>query len=80
MAGINLGPFAEYKTQLFGRSALELFEFSSSTSRVSKAHMAALEEVLKHGVKIVYTGSLDDQLVSLEVSHGRCTSLWNNDL
>jgi hypothetical protein len=30
--------------------------------------MQALEEVLKFGVRIVYVGSIDDQLVSLESS------------
>jgi hypothetical protein len=67
MAGINLGPFAEYKTKWLGTSAFELFEFSNPSSRVSKDYRASLEEVLKHGVKIVYIGSIDDQLVSLEV-------------
>jgi hypothetical protein len=67
MAGVNLGPFAEYKTRIFGGSALELFDFSNPTSNVSKMYQSALEGVLKYGVKVVYVGSIDDQLVSLEV-------------
>jgi hypothetical protein len=68
MAGVNLGPFAEYKTRIFGGSALELFDFSNPSSNVSKMYQSALEGVLKYGVKVVYVGSIDDQLVSLEVS------------
>jgi hypothetical protein len=66
MAGVNLGPFAEYKTQIFGRSALELFDFSNPKSQVSTLYLTALDEILKHGVKVVFVGSIDDQLVSLE--------------
>jgi hypothetical protein len=68
MAGVNLGPFPEYKTQLFGRSALELFDFTNPKSKVSTLYMTALENILKNGVKVVFVGSMDDQLVSLEVS------------
>jgi hypothetical protein len=67
MAGVNLGPFVEYKTRMFGGTALELFDFSNPSSKVSQAYQHALEEVLKFGVRIVYVGSIDDQLVSLEV-------------
>jgi hypothetical protein len=73
MAGVNLGPFPEYKTQLFGRSASELFDFTNPKSKVSMLYTAALEEILKNGVKVVFVGSMDDQLVSLEVN----TSLSN---
>jgi hypothetical protein len=31
-------------------------------------YLAALDEVLRFGVRILYVGSIDDQLVSLEVS------------
>jgi hypothetical protein len=68
MAGISLGPFAEYKTRIFGGSALELFDFADPRSRVSEMYRGAVEEVLRVGVRIVYVGSIDDQLVSLEVS------------
>jgi hypothetical protein len=67
MAGVNLGPFPEYKTQIFGRSALELFDFSNPKSKVSTLYVTALDEILKSGVKVVFVGSMDDQLVSLEV-------------
>jgi len=68
MAGINLGPFVEYKSRFFGGSALELFDFCTSTSKVSVAYAHALEICLRQGVRISYIGSLDDQLVSLESS------------
>jgi hypothetical protein len=68
MAGINLGPFIEYKPRFFGGQAGELFDFAKPDSTVSKNYMGALEEILKHGVKVVYVGSIDDQLVSLESS------------
>jgi hypothetical protein len=68
MAGVNLGPFEVYRTKWLGSAGFELFEFANASSKVSKDYLSALEEVLKHGVKVVYIGSLDDQLVSLEVS------------
>nr|OQO27429.1 hypothetical protein B0A51_07880 [Rachicladosporium sp. CCFEE 5018] len=68
MAGINLGPFMDYKSRLFGGSALELFDFCDSDSRVSQSYAESLDVCLRHGVRITYTGSLDDQLVSLESS------------
>jgi hypothetical protein len=68
MAGVNMGPFIEYKTKYFGPTAAELFEFSNPKSLVSQMYLAALDEVLKFGVRICYVGSIDDQLVSLEVS------------
>ncbi|KAF2397812.1 hypothetical protein EJ06DRAFT_481470 [Trichodelitschia bisporula] len=68
MAGVNLGPFAEYKTRMFGGSALELFDFADPSSRVSGMYRTALDQVVNHGVRVVYIGSIDDQLVSLESS------------
>ena len=68
MAGINLGPFADYKSRWIGGSAGELFEFVRSDSQVSKDYDAALEVALGFGVRIAYIGSIDDQLVSLDVS------------
>jgi hypothetical protein len=61
-----LGPFAEYRTRIFGPSALELFDFSNPDSKVSQMYLKTLGEVLKFGVRVVYVGSMDDQLVSLE--------------
>jgi len=71
MAGVNMGPFIEYKTKYFGPTAAELFEFSNPNSLVSQMHLAALDEVLRFGVRVCYVGSLDDQLVPLDV---RCTT------
>ncbi|KAK5118947.1 hypothetical protein LTR62_000158 [Meristemomyces frigidus] len=68
MAGINLGPFPEYKSRLFGGSALELFDFCDSSTGVSKRYAEALDVCLRHGVRVTFVGSLDDQLVSLESS------------
>lgn len=68
MAGVNMGPFIEYKTKYFGPTAAELFEFSDPKSLVSQMYLAALDEVLRFGVRVLYVGSIDDQLVSLEVS------------
>ena len=68
MAGINLGPFTEYKSRLWGGSASELFEFCNSESKVSKSYVEALDICLRHGVRVTFIGSLDDQLVSLESS------------
>ena len=68
MAGVNLGPFPDYKSRLFSSgTAGELFEFSNPKSLVSQRYEDALRIALGHGVRIVYIGSIDDQLVSLEV-------------
>ncbi|KAI9718414.1 MAG: hypothetical protein M1812_004135 [Candelaria pacifica] len=69
MAGVNLGPFPDYKSRLFSSgSAGELFEFSRPESTVSKNYEESLRIAVKHGVRITYIGSIDDQLVSLESS------------
>jgi len=68
MAGVSLGPFPDYKSRWISGSAGELFEFSKSSSAVSKDYLTAVETVLKFGVRVVYVGSIDDQLVSLESS------------
>ena len=68
MAGINLGPFLEYRSRLFGGSALELFDFCDSESKVSMAYAESLDVCLRHGVRVTFVGSIDDQLVSLESS------------
>ncbi|KAL1649189.1 hypothetical protein SLS58_001763 [Diplodia intermedia] len=68
MAGVNLGPFPEYRSRFFGGSAGELFEFSRPDSLVSQKYQGALRVVLNYGVRIMYVGSIDDQLVSLESS------------
>lgn len=68
MAGVNLGPFRELQSNWYDRSARELFEFANATSEVSQMYEKALKEVLRRGTRIVYAGSIDDQLVPLEVS------------
>ena len=68
LAGINLGPFVDYKSRWIAGSAGELFEFALSGSQVTKDYEAALNAVLTHGGRVIFIGSIDDQLVSLEVS------------
>ena len=68
MAGVNMGPFSDYRSRWISGSAGELFEFALPHSQVSKDYEAALKTVLQFGVRISYIGSIDDQLVSLEVS------------
>lgn len=67
MAGVNLGPCQDYRSRWIGGSAGELFDFALPSSKVSQDYEAALKTVLDFGVRITYVGSLDDQLVSLEV-------------
>lgn len=67
MAGVNTGPFSAYRSRWISGSAGELFEFELPFSRVSKDYEGALKCALDFGVRISYIGSIDDQLVSLEV-------------
>lgn len=69
MAGVNTGPFVDYRSRWISGSAGELFDFSNPNSQVSRDYSTALEAALNFGVRIVYVGSIDDQLVSLEVCH-----------
>ncbi|KAG9243325.1 hypothetical protein BJ878DRAFT_511369 [Calycina marina] len=68
MAGVSLGPFADYKSRLFSGSAGELFEFADPKSPVSQRYEHALRIALNYGTRITFCGSIDDQLVSLESS------------
>lgn len=68
MAGVNLGPFSDFRSRWISGSAGELFEFALPHSHVSKEYESALRTALDFGVRISYVGSIDDQLVSLEVS------------
>ncbi|KAI4272586.1 MAG: hypothetical protein LQ337_005199 [Flavoplaca oasis] len=68
MAGVNLGPFVDYKSRWIGASARELFDFAQAESQVSKDYHAALTTILSSGVRVAYVGSIDDQLVSLDSS------------
>jgi hypothetical protein len=66
-AGVSLGPFSDYKSRLFSGSAGELFEFADPGSAVSKRYEESLRIAVKYGVRVTYCGSIDDQLVSMEV-------------
>ncbi|KAL2829971.1 hypothetical protein BDW59DRAFT_28958 [Aspergillus cavernicola] len=68
MAGVNLGPFSDYRSRWISGSAGELFEFALPYSQVSKDYESALRTCVDYGVRISYIGSIDDQLVSLESS------------
>ena len=70
MAGVNTGPFANYQSRFFpvGSSAAELFQFAQPSSAVSTAYANALNTCTRHHVRVLYVGSLDDQLVSLDSS------------
>ena len=68
MAGVSMGPFADYKSRWISGTAGELFEFTDPGSRVSRSYLAALETVLNFGARVSFIGSIDDQLVSLESS------------
>lgn len=68
MAGINLGPFYHLPTSILTGAAKELFEFQKSESAVSKKYIQALRTVLAHHVRLLFVGSIDDQLVPLESS------------
>lgn len=70
-AGVSLGPFADYKSRLFSGSAGELFEFADPESTVSKRYEDALRAALNYGVRVTYCGSIDDQLISMEVRSPR---------
>lgn len=72
MAGVSLGPFPDYKSRWIGGSAGELFDFANPTTKVSKEYEMALKTCLEFGVRITYVGSIDDQLVSLEVCDFPC--------
>ncbi|KAH8801566.1 hypothetical protein F5884DRAFT_807134 [Xylogone sp. PMI_703] len=68
MAGVSLGPFADYKSRLISGSAGELFDFANPDSTVSQRYEESLRVVLHHGVRVTFCGSIDDQLVSMESS------------
>jgi hypothetical protein len=69
IAGASLGPFVDYKSRLFSGSAAEIFEFANQGSEVSKRYEISLRVALKYGVRVSFIGSIDDQLVSLEVGN-----------
>lgn len=73
MAGISNGPFYEMKniylvkaySALESESLLELFEFQDFSTLQSSTYKKSLKLLLSNNVKIVYVGSVDDQLVPL---------------
>ncbi len=67
LAGVSLGPFADYKSRLFSGSAGELFDFADPESVVSKKYEDSIRVAVKYGVRVTYCGSIDDQLISMEV-------------
>ena len=68
MAGVALGPFPEYKSSILTGSAAELWEFGDPQSNNSQRFESALKRVLEYGARITFIGSIDDQLVPMEVS------------
>jgi len=48
-------------------TAAELWEFADSQSEVSKRLESSIKVILSYGTRITYIGSIDDQLVPLEV-------------
>lgn len=79
-AGVSLGPFADYKSRLFSGSDGELFDFADPESAVSKKYEDALRISMKYGVRVTYCGSIDDQLVSMEVRLSRDYSTSVTDI
>ncbi|KAI9279299.1 hypothetical protein BY458DRAFT_487940 [Sporodiniella umbellata] len=70
MAGISQGPFPALKGSLIVKyfeadAARELFEFMDSESAISKKYHEALIYILNSKVKMVMTGSMQDQVVPL---------------
>ena len=48
-------------------SAAELWEFADPQSEVSKRLEASMKAILSYGARLTYIGSIDDQLVPVEV-------------
>lgn len=68
-AGVSLGPFPDYRSSMgmLMPSANELWEFAKPESEISQRLEAAVKVVLAYGARITYVGSMDDQLVPMEV-------------
>lgn len=67
MAGVALGPFADYRSSILVGSAAELWDFADPRSANARRFEAALGRVLEQGARVTFVGSLDDQVVPLEV-------------
>lgn len=68
MAGVALGPFPDYKSSFLIGSAVELWDFGNPQSQNSQRFETALKTVLDYGARITFVGSIDDQVVPMEVS------------
>ena len=68
MAGVALGPFPDYKSSILMGSVAELWEFGDPQSSNSQRFEACLKRVVDFGARITFVGSIDDQLVPMEVS------------
>jgi hypothetical protein len=67
MAGVSQGPFPYRTASMLGGSAAELLEFANPLSTIAQNYEQSLRDVLEYGGRITYIGSIDDQLVPLEV-------------
>ncbi|PWN49915.1 hypothetical protein IE53DRAFT_387835 [Violaceomyces palustris] len=73
MCGIHHGPFTHLKSSITSSyinyfetaAAKELFDFQCSSHEVSKRLTSSLKTCLESGVKVVYVGSTDDNVVPL---------------
>lgn len=68
MAGVSLGPFPEYNSSILMGSAAELWDFAKPETSNAQRFEASLKRVLEHGARITFIGSIDDQVVPMEVS------------
>lgn len=67
MAGVALGPFPDYKSGILMGSAAELWDFGNPDSANAQRFEVSLKRVLDYGARITFIGSIDDQLVPMEV-------------
>ena len=73
LCGIHNGPFAHLQGNITGSylhyfetaAAKELFDFQSSSSAASRQYAESLKICFQAGVKMIYIGSVDDQVVPL---------------
>lgn len=73
MAGISLGPFSGLDQNLMVRayssiessSLTELFQFQDLSSVHSRKYIESLRTIIAHNAKVVFVGSINDQVVPL---------------
>lgn len=73
MAGVSLGPFPDYKSSLLIGSVPELWDFGNPQSANAQRFEKSLKRVLDYGARITFIGSIDDQVVPMEVSYSQHT-------